>query len=282
MTSTARYTLPVDPGEATDVLTARLWAAGALGVWERTDDLVAWFADRDVAVPAGGTWADEPARDWQAEWKAGITPVRAGSVVVVPTWLVDDHVADPDELTIVLDPGRAFGSGHHATTTLCLEALQAVVAEGARVLDVGTGTGILAIAAARLGAGRCCGVDIDPDAVEVARANAVANNVDCDLHIGGVEAAGADETFDVVVANLLTHTVVSLADALVARVAPGGVLVASGIGEERAPRVADALTTAGLDAPTMEVRDGWAVLVGRRPGGGTDRRLASTPPPARG
>ncbi len=168
MTDTARYTLPVEVGAPRERLTARLWAAGAIGVWEQVDAVVAWFEDRQADVPPGGRWEDEPARDWQSEWKAGIAPVHAGRTVVVPSWLVDDyvagdlagHVPQPDEIRIVLDPGGAFGSGHHATTTLCLQMLQDAVTGGAAVLDVGTGTGVLAIAAALLGAGAVCGVDV--------------------------------------------------------------------------------------------------------------------------
>ncbi|MBW3620851.1 MAG: 50S ribosomal protein L11 methyltransferase, partial [Actinobacteria bacterium] len=261
---TQRYTLPRPP-DGTDVVTARLWAAGALGLWERTDELVAWFPGRDVAVPPGGRWEVEEDRDWQAEWKAGIAPVTAGPFLVVPTWRTDEVGGAPGQIRIVLDPGRAFGSGHHATTTQCLELLAELDVRGARVLDVGTGTGILAIGAALLGAGEVVAVDVDPEAVEVARENAARNEVDVEVAVGSAER---DDRFDVVLANLVTDTIVALAGPLLARTRPGGVLIASGIADERAGRAVAALTAQGLDDPHLVSRDGWTALRGTRPAEG--------------
>ena len=116
-----------------------------------------------------------------------IQPVRAGRMVVVPTWLAEDHVPADGDVTLVLDPGQAFGSGHHATTRLCLTELQEGLAAGDRVLDVGCGTGVLAIAAALLGAGTVEAVDVDGDAVVATRRNARANDVEVAVHLGGVE-----------------------------------------------------------------------------------------------
>lgn len=257
-----RYTLPRPPDGA-ELAAARLWAAGALGVWERTDDLVAWFRERAGDVPPGGRWEVEEDRDWQAEWKAGITPVTAGRFLVVPTWLADEVGGAPGQLRIVLDPGRAFGSGHHATTTQCLELLEELDVAGGHVLDVGTGTGILAIGAVLLGAGEVLAVDVDPEAVEVARDNAARNDVDLTTAVGSADAG--EGSFDVVLANLVTDTIVALAPQLVARVRPGGALIASGIADERATRAVTALTTAGLDEPRVVSREGWTALVGRRP-----------------
>lgn len=270
MSDTHRYTMPSPGGDDVELLAAQLWSAGALGVWDQGADLVAWFPARDVDAPPGGTWSVEPDRDWQAEWKATIGPVRAGRFEIVPTWLADDHTPRPDELTIVLDPGRAFGSGHHATTTLCLELLQDVDREldgglrDTRVLDVGTGTGILAIGAALLGAREVVAVDVDREAVEVTVENAARNGLSLDARVGSADLD--DRTYDVVLANLVTDTVVALADDLVARVRPGGWLIASGIADDRRERAVDALTTAGLEAPTSVSRDGWTALRGRPSG----------------
>ncbi|MBW3658754.1 MAG: 50S ribosomal protein L11 methyltransferase [Actinobacteria bacterium] len=257
-----RYTLPRPPDGA-ELATAQLWAADAIGVWERPDALVAWFPERRDDVPPGGRWEAEEDRDWQEEWKAGITPVTAGRFLVVPTWLADEVGGAPGQLRIVLDPGRAFGSGHHATTTQCLELLQELDLTGRRVLDVGTGTGILAIGAALLGAGEVLAVDVDPEAVDVARENAARNDVDVATAVGSADAD--DGTFDVVLANLVTDTVVALAPQLVARVRPGGALIASGVADERATRAVTALTDVGLDEPRLVSREGWTALVGRRP-----------------
>lgn len=259
-----RYVLPRPPGSDPAIVGAQFWAAGAMGVWEQPEALVAWFEERRDDVPAGGRWEIEPDRDWQAEWKAGIGPVRAGRVVVVPTWLADDHRPAPDEVTLVLDPGRAFGSGHHATTTLCLELLQELDIDGRRVLDVGCGTGVLGLAAARLGAHPVVAVDVDPDAVDVTRENVARLDVPMDVRLGSVDVGGP-EPADVVLANLVTDTIVALADRLVGAVAPGGWLIASGISTDRAPTVMDALRVRGLDIGATRERDGWLALLGRRP-----------------
>ncbi|HSK23905.1 MAG TPA: 50S ribosomal protein L11 methyltransferase [Egicoccus sp.] len=255
--STARYELPVDPAE-TEIAAAHLWAAGALGVWERPAVLVSWFAERTDTVPAGGSWSVEPDHDWQAAWKATIRPVHAGRFAIVPTWLVDEHGPAPDEVTLVLDPGRAFGSGHHATTTLCLELLSDLDLAGAGVADIGCGTGVLAIAAARLGA-EVVAVDIDPDAVEVTRENAARNDVEVRTAVGSVD--DLDGPVDVVVANLVTDVVAALAVPLVAA---GRTLVVSGITAERREVALGPLRDAGLRIERTLERDGWIAVLGRR------------------
>jgi ribosomal protein L11 methyltransferase len=261
--TTHTYTLPRErPGDDPDVPAARLWAAGALGVWIQPDAVVGYFDRDDAPVPDGGSWTVEPVRDWLAAWRDGIAPVTAGPFDVVPTWLADDHPPRPGCHRIVLDPGRAFGSGHHDTTAGCLEALGDLDLAGRRVLDVGTGTGVLAIAAALAGAAPVVGVDVDPDAIEVAHANAAANGVTLDLRVGTVAAVTG--TFDVVVANLLSHTILAAASELLAVLARGGTLIASGVGVERADRVRDALSVAGLDDVAVRERGEWVVLTGRR------------------
>src|SRR6056297_2040178 len=225
---THRYHLRVDPLDA-EVASAHLWAAGALGVLEQPDELVAWFGSPDVtAVPPGGRWEVEPDHDWQAAWKADLHPVRAGRFVIVPTWCVEQHRPAPDDTTVVLDPGRAFGSGHHATTLLCLEELDGLDLSGTTVADVGCGSGILAIAAADRGA-RVVAVDIDPEATAVTAENAQRNGVSLDIRTGSVDRL--DGPADVVVANLVTDVIVGLAPALVA--ATGATLIVSGIAGER-------------------------------------------------
>jgi len=255
MSPTHRYTVAIagDP----EVEAAHLSAAGALGVWERPDDLVAWFdAPRDLGT--GGSWEVEDDRDWNAEWKASLTAVHVGPLTIVPSWLADTHTDD----AIVIDPGMAFGTGHHATTVMCIEALIRTVTPGTTVLDVGTGSGILAIAAARLGAARVVAVDIDPDAVAVATANARDNRVTIDVRLG---AGPVDGPADVVVANLSTATLVNAAPALCGALARGGALIASGTAVEHAAEVVAALGSAGIEANVADTRDGWALVSGTRP-----------------
>jgi ribosomal protein L11 methyltransferase len=257
-----RAEVRVHPADA-EVAAAGLWAAGARGVWDRGGgELVAWFpAPADLAgapglADAAVSWRPEEPRDWQAAWKATIQPVRAGGTVVVPSWLAAEHVPAPGELTLVLDPGQAFGTGHHATTTLCLEALERLELTGASVADVGCGTGVLAIAAARRGAHPVLAVDLDPDAIAVTRANAARNQAEVEAHVGSVEVLPSP--VDVVVANLVTDTLVSLAADLVA--ATRRTLVVSGIDAARQDVVVAAFAAAGARVVTAEERDGWAAL----------------------
>lgn len=254
------WTQPLAHGQDPDVAAALLWAAGALGVWVRTDDVVGYFADQ-VDGLAGGTWEAVEEVDWLERWREGIEPVAAGGFVVVPTWLAD---ADdlPSGQPILLDPGRAFGSGHHDTTAGCLEEVGNHVRTGMQVFDVGTGTGVLAIAAAMRGA-TVTAVDIDPDAVVVAGENASANGVQITTAVGSADAV-APGSMDVVLANLLTHTIVALADELVEALVDDGLLVASGIGEARAPEAVAALEAAGLRDVTVRIRGEWAIVLGRR------------------
>jgi ribosomal protein L11 methyltransferase len=258
-----RVEIPVSPDDRERVA-GLLWTHGAQGLWEQPDRLVAWVTDpatatdpRLVAAAAGAiAIRPEEDRDWQAAWKATIAPVRAGRTVVVPTWLADEHEADTDELTLVLDPGQAFGTGHHATTALCLELLDEVDRSGSLanrcVVDVGCGSGILAIAAAARGA-EVVAIDLDPDAVAVTRANAAANAVTLAAEVGAVEELA--RTGEVVVANLISDVVRANAAALVAAATER--LIVSGITEERAEQVLAALVAEGARLEEVRRRDGW-------------------------
>lgn len=259
-----RYTLPLDGRRDPDLESARLFAAGAIGVWVLDDRVIGWFDHRTPEVPAGGTWVLEEDRDWQAEWKAGIRPVRAGDVLVVPTWLRSQSAPEPDDVVVVLDPGRAFGSGHHATTLQCLELLQVVGPEGRAVLDVGTGTGVLAIAAAKLGARTVVGIDTDPEAVAIATENAARNGVTATFTHGSLETV--DREHDVVLANLTTDTLVTLAGDLAAVTIEAGSLIASGVAEERAGSTLAALAEHGFERVELRRRDGWAALLATKGG----------------
>jgi ribosomal protein L11 methyltransferase len=178
---------------------------------------------------------------------------------IVPSW----HAApDPGAINIELDPGMAFGTGSHPTTRLCLTWLCEAVQPGHAVLDYGCGSGILGIAAARLGARRALGIDIDERAVEAAADNARRNSVAHLLHIRHA-AAALDQTFDLVVANILTNPLCALAPAISARVNPGGRVALSGILEQQAAQVISAW------APYLALEpggtlDGWVRLEGRR------------------
>lgn len=238
--------------ETLNVHLAALEAAGLLGMAEQAGRATAYFPARVDGLPVHGEWEAVPERDWLAVWREGLEPVTVGALTVTPPWI------DAGPGALVIDPGQAFGTGHHETTTGCLAALQELELRGRSVLDVGTGSGILAIAAARLGARRVVGVDTDPLAVAAARANAEVNGVRIDV-LEGSAGAAAPERFAVLVANLDTETLSRLAPALAARLAPGGTLVASGVSLDRQAEAVTALTLAGLPPVARPGRE-WVLL----------------------
>jgi ribosomal protein L11 methyltransferase len=194
--------------------------------------------------------------DWLEAWKASFTPIRVGAFLVRPTW--SDASAD-GAITLALDPGMAFGTGLHPTTQQCLMALGELRLDGACVLDVGTGSGILAIAAARRGAREVVAVDTDRLAVEAARENAVANAVRVDVRHGS--AADVDGTFDILLANLVGPVLVQLAPHLRARLGTLGSLIAAGITTQAEPDVLAAFAVQGLRVANRDERDDWVRLI---------------------
>jgi ribosomal protein L11 methyltransferase len=275
------FTLTLDvPGAEADLRSADLFEDGALGVEVRDAEttpmpgqprpppgralLVAFFAGREDAAAArarrGGEVAELPDQDWSETWKAGLAAFSVGTVFVRPSWI--EAAPPPGAVEVVLDPGMAFGTGTHPTTALCLAALAAALRPGARVLDVGTGSGLLAVAAAKLGAGEVVASDDDPVALEVARENAERNGVR--LALTGEPPARIGGAFDVVVANILANTLVALAPELAPRVAPGGALLLSGILAGQENEVRAAYVAQGLAAAPDRADGEWRLLVLRR------------------
>jgi ribosomal protein L11 methyltransferase len=202
--------------------------------------------------------------DWTDAWKAGYVPQRIGQVVIVPSWL--DEPIGPDEVALRLDPGMAFGTGLHPTTRGCLTLLQAISPMPPVVLDVGSGSGILALAALRFGAGRAVCYDTDPLAVEAALANAAANGLAdrVTANLGSLPPKAVGEPYPLVLANLVAAVLIDLAEPLAAHTATGGTLLASGIIEGRANEVLAALVAAGF-VPGTRIDDGeWVSLRLRR------------------
>jgi len=196
--------------------------------------------------------------DWVALTQRQFEPIRAGQRLwIVPTW----HEAPrPGDVNIVLDPGAAFGTGSHPTTRMCLAWLEQNVHAGDSVLDYGCGSGILAIAALRLGAERATGVDVDPLALEAARYNSSRNGVVLDVRDA---RGGIDGTFTITVANILANPLRMLAPVIGSRTQPGGVLALSGILEDQADAVVEAYAPWAALEPAA--RDGaWVLLAGRR------------------
>jgi ribosomal protein L11 methyltransferase len=199
-------------------------------------------------------------QDWVQLTQSQFDPIRiTDRLWIVPSW----HAApDPAAINIELDPGMAFGTGSHPTTRLCLEWLCGVVTPGCSVLDYGCGSGILGIAAAKLGAGEVLGIDIDEKAVEAARDNAARNQAAMRLQHSAVPVG---DRFDLVVANILTNPLCVLAPAISARVAPGGRVALSGVLETQAEQVIEAWAP-HIALHVGAAHDGWIRLEGRRPG----------------
>lgn len=247
------------PADQVDVVSGGLWAAGASGVEERP------VADRADVVELVASARREAAGALRAAL-AGATDVRVTDLD--PSARADDPWAAGERevpvtsgLVVRIDPGGAFGHGGHVTTRSALELLATTCRPGGSLLDVGSGSGVLAVAAARLGAEPVVAVDVDPSARAATRANAVANGVRVRVPDGGLESVGG--AFDVVAANLEAPVLVALGPELAARVATGGTAVVAGFLTDRADDVAAAL--APLEVVDRRTDGDWAALVLRRP-----------------
>jgi ribosomal protein L11 methyltransferase len=207
--------------------------------------------------PPAYAWVQE--EDWANAWKAYFKPTRVGErLVIIPSW--EEYTLQEGDVPLYLDPGMAFGTGTHPTTSLCLRRLETLVKPGARVLDVGTGSGILAIAAARLGAAEVLGIDIDPVAVRVAKENAERNGVQIEFRQATLDQVEASE-YDVVIANIIASIIIDILPDVATRLKKDGRFLASGIITEKKQSVLDAMTATWM--LPMEAREeaGWVALV---------------------
>ena len=242
------------------------------GVWQHNRVSALFDADRDVAEilrlaaqDAGLTELPSHRiealndQDWVRLTQSQFEPIPISDRLwIVPTWHTPSN---PDAINIVLDPGLAFGTGSHPTTRLCLRWLDSNLQGGERVLDYGCGSGILAIAALKLGASHAVGVDVDAQAVTASRDNAIANHVEQVAFFLPNEAPQGD--YDLVVANILTNPLRLLAPLLAAATRPGGQIVLSGILESQAQAVMD-IYRQWFDLNTPIFEDGWTCLSGRK------------------
>lgn len=207
-------------------------------------------------------WREVKEEDWAENWKQYYTTLHLTSRLVInPSWLTYD--AAPGEVVITLDPGSAFGTGTHETTALCAELLDDLLLAGDCMLDLGTGSGILAIIGARLGAASVEAIDIDAAAVAVAQDNCRTNAVAVQVHQGELKDARLSG-YDLIVANIIADVIVAIIDQIPPLLAPDGLLIASGIIRDRLEPVLAAAGKAGLDLIVARERHDWHALVFRR------------------
>ena len=208
--------------------------------------------------------------DWENNWKQYYKPMEIGErLLVIPQWLQEDpkvkKLLSQGRVPLILDPGLTFGTGSHATTRLCLTALERYIHGGERVLDLGCGSGILSIAALRLGAASATAVDIDDKCLTVAYENAALNGIGKDTYTVLVGDVFSDEAFrarvgggyDILAANIVADVIKALAPMARSFLKPGGLFLCSGIIDDRAEEVAQALTDAGLEILETRSSEGW-------------------------
>jgi len=209
-----------------------------------------------------------PGEDWSETWKSFFKPLIIGkNIVIKPTW--ESYEPKPGQVLIEIDPGRAFGTGKHPSTALCLEILELMLSESSRkkmdsvtsVLDVGTGSGILGIVAARLGAGRVLGLDLDHQALEVAEENLRRNGVERIMSVGSIPLHLLDETYDLVIANLTAPVITQMAASLCRCVSPEGWLVLSGILNEQMEEVVKFFQAHYFSVIESRSREEWVAIL---------------------
>ncbi len=219
-------------------------------------------------------------KDWTEAWKQHYQLQRVGQrTVIVPAW--EEYAPGPGEVVIRLEPGMAFGTGLHPTTRLCLRALEDRCSPGTDLLDVGTGSGVLAIAAAKLGARSVLALDADGSAIPIARENVAMNGVDGQVTVQHGTLPGGNDVpvhflagdslhllnngrFDLIVINILAHVIVSLAPALSARLAPAGTVIAAGLIDTQESQVTESFRAAGLHVVERAQEKDWVSLVVQR------------------
>lgn len=271
------------PAESSEATTAILLEAGCPGIAETGDDVrtiraflpvlddlqpkIDAIEDRLIELPNYGLsapldmtlkYAEEA--DWANEWRKHFKPMEIGKrLVIKPTWEAYD--GDPEKAVVELDPGMAFGTGGHPTTKLCLQMLEEIVKSGDVMADIGTGSGILALAAAKLGASLVYATDIDSLPRKIARENVAANKLDGVVLIQEMdEFDAAARDCDLVVANIIATVIVELLPSIPPRMKPGATFVGSGIVAERLDDVLAALEQVGLKLVEVREDEIWRLV----------------------
>jgi ribosomal protein L11 methyltransferase len=221
----------------------------------------AGFGDAVVGAPAWGSIREE---DWAETWKEHYDVEHVGRLAVRPAWR--EYTAAPGEVVISLDPGMAFGTGQHATTRMCMQGIQDVMQPGDYVLDLGSGSGILAIAAVAFGASAVLATDTEEQAVKATIENAALNGMQGEITVreGSIEAVGDDGPFDLVLANINAAAVTALAVPMAREMKPGAWLFAGGVIAEKEAGVHEALRAAGLRIERVMAEGDWRTFVARK------------------
>jgi ribosomal protein L11 methyltransferase len=277
----------ISPAESVEAVTAILLEIGCTGVAEQGVEprrVTGFLAEEDTSGAIASDLTERLARlpefglpgitsvevrpvqeaDWANEWRKYFRPLEIGSrLVIKPTW--ERYEGDPHRAIVEIDPGQAFGTGGHGTTRLCLQALEEYVQPGMVVADIGTGSGILALAAARLGASVVYATDIDLLPRNVSRENVARNGLEEIVQVLEMDAFdAAARNCDLVVANIIAMTIIEITPSVRERLKPGGVYIASGIVDELLPGVLDAISAAGFRLIEIREDEVWrAVVAGR-------------------
>ena len=273
------YELEAEPQPATAIVRTYLRADGSASEAQQRIVEGLWHLGQIYPMP-------EPVirrlaeKDWTEAWKRQYQTQRVGRrTVIVPAW--EEYAPAPGEVVLRLEPGMAFGTGLHPTTRLCLRALEEYCPPGGDLLDVGTGSGVLAIAAAKLGARSVLALDADQAAVSVARENVSMNGVDEQVTVRHGTLPGGDavpvhflsdgkldllETghFDLILVNILAHVIIGLAPAISTRLAPGGTVIAAGLIDTQEQLVAESFQAVGLRIVGRAQEKDWVSLIARR------------------
>jgi len=267
------------PAEQRDRLGAWLVSVTGQAVEEQDDGTLVAFApdeesakglieelDRSAEWPVEARRRSVPVTDWSTKWREGLTARRLGRLTVVPSWLPEAAAANP--VTVVLDPETAFGSGEHGSTRAALKLMDSLVHPGCRVMDLGSGSGILSIAAIKLGAGSALGIEIDGEANQVARRNAVRNGVADRVEFLEGDAASLSALagpVDLVLSNILRTVNTSLLPAIALALRPHGIAIFSGMEQPEAPEFMQALKEAGFIPRQESLDEGWWAVAAERP-----------------
>ncbi len=210
------------------------------------------------------TYSEIEEKDWAESWKSFFWPEKIGvKLVVKPTWR--EYTPGKNDIILEIDPGMAFGTGAHPTSALCLKMIEKYIKPGDSFLDIGTGSGILMIAAAKLGAGRLMGTDTDEVAVETAKANLVLNKIDEKRFAVQVSnlTEGVKDRFEVVAANILTAVILNLLEDVSKVISENGILVCSGITEQNRDIVVEKMKLKCFEIIDTETSEGWVCVAGR-------------------